>query len=143
MSAFGVILVCIFPNSDWIRKMRTGITPNTDAFHAVMEAPWNSLREFSDTASVQIRSFFWSSFFYIRTEYDLRIQSEYKKIRTKKKTPYLDTFDAVWDFWNSHIISSECFILYSCFENPQIWLTTQFICQVSSIGPCFSDFLWF
>ena len=42
MFVFGVILVRIFPHSDWIslrvqsecRKMRTRIIPNTDAFHA-------------------------------------------------------------------------------------------------------------
>ena len=37
---FGVILVCIFPHSDWISecgKMRTRITPNTDTFYAVMD----------------------------------------------------------------------------------------------------------
>ena len=51
MSVFGVILVCIFPHSDWIRrdisrrvslriqskygKIQTRITPNMDTFHAV------------------------------------------------------------------------------------------------------------
>ena len=45
MSVFGVILVHIFPHSDWIRrdpsskskcgKIRTRITPNTETFHAV------------------------------------------------------------------------------------------------------------
>ena len=46
MSVCGVILVRIFPHSDWIQrvplriqsesgKMRTRITPNTDTFHAV------------------------------------------------------------------------------------------------------------
>ena len=34
--------------------------------------------------SVQIRIFFWSVFSYIRTEYNLRVQSKYKKIRTRK-----------------------------------------------------------
>ena len=34
--------------------------------------------------SVQIRSFFWSVFSCIRTEVNLRIQSEYGKIRTRK-----------------------------------------------------------
>ena len=58
MSIFGVILVCIFPHSDWIRrdtdwirrdtpyllriqsecgKIRTRITPNTDTFYAVYD----------------------------------------------------------------------------------------------------------
>ena len=37
--------------------------------------------------SVQRRSFFWSVFSYIRTEY-LRIQSEYKKIRTRKNSVF-------------------------------------------------------
>ena len=40
MSVFGVILVHIFPHSDWIqRDMRenaTRVTPNSDTFHAVM-----------------------------------------------------------------------------------------------------------
>ena len=42
MSVFGVLLVRIFPHSDWIRiqsecgKMRTRITPNTDTFYAVI-----------------------------------------------------------------------------------------------------------
>ena len=44
MSVFGVILVRIFPHSNWIRidtiqsecgKIRTRITPNTDTFHEV------------------------------------------------------------------------------------------------------------
>ena len=47
MSVFRVILVCIFPHSDWIcclvslhiqskwRKIRTRITPNTNTFYAV------------------------------------------------------------------------------------------------------------
>ena len=43
MSVFGVILVRIFPYSDWIRrdtqsangKIRTRITPNTDTFYTV------------------------------------------------------------------------------------------------------------
>ena len=44
VSVFGVILVRIFPHSDWIRrdmeyecgKLRTRITPNTDTFHTVL-----------------------------------------------------------------------------------------------------------
>ena len=32
VSAFGVILVRIFPHSDWIRKVMTRITPNTGFF---------------------------------------------------------------------------------------------------------------
>ena len=32
VSVFEVILVCIFPHSDW---MRTKITPNTDTFYTV------------------------------------------------------------------------------------------------------------
>ena len=42
VSVFGVILVRIFPHSEWIfriqsecRKIRTRITPNTDTFYAV------------------------------------------------------------------------------------------------------------
>ena len=38
VSVFGVIRVCNFPHSDWIRgdtKIRTRITPNTDTFHSV------------------------------------------------------------------------------------------------------------
>ena len=35
VSIFGVILVLIFPHSDWIRKVMTRITPNTDTFHAL------------------------------------------------------------------------------------------------------------
>ena len=35
MSVFGVILIRIFPHSDWIR---TRITPNTDTFHVVCVA---------------------------------------------------------------------------------------------------------
>ena len=43
--------------------------------------------------NIQIRSFFWSVFFRICTEYsvNLRIQSKYEKIRTRK-TLYLDIF---------------------------------------------------
>ena len=45
--------------------------------------------------NVQIRSFFWSVFSYIRTEsVNLRIQSDHRKIWTIK-TPYLDTFHVV------------------------------------------------
>ena len=48
--------------------------------------------------SVKIRSFSWFVFSYIRLNTEmyvnLRIQSEYRKIRTRK-TPYLDTFQAV------------------------------------------------
>ena len=44
VSVFGVILVRIFPHSDWIRrdteyecgKLRTRIAPNTDTFHTVL-----------------------------------------------------------------------------------------------------------
>ena len=35
VSTFAVFLVRIFPHSDWIRKIRTRRTPNTDTFHAV------------------------------------------------------------------------------------------------------------
>ena len=52
--------------------------------------------------SVQIRSFFWSRFSYIRTEYgNLRIQSVYRKIRTRKNSVFghfshnIDTFNLV------------------------------------------------
>ena len=49
--------------------------------------------------SVQIRSFFWSVFFHIRTEYrEIRIISPYpvqmRENADQKKTPYLDTFYA-------------------------------------------------
>ena len=52
--------------------------------------------------NVRIRSFFWSIFSHIRTEYreiqvSLRIQSECGKIQTRK-TPYLDTFHGVQIF---------------------------------------------
>ena len=38
MSVFGVIMVRIFPHSDWIQ---TRITPNTNAFHAVVQPEVN------------------------------------------------------------------------------------------------------
>ena len=77
MSVFGVILVCIFPHSDRIRrgmeylsifssneqkcgpylriqsecgKMRSRLTPNTDPFHAVkliMDHAWHHLRSWA------------------------------------------------------------------------------------------------
>ena len=44
MSLIGVIVVRIFPHSDWIRKMRTRITPNTEKFYAVSfaELQWRN-----------------------------------------------------------------------------------------------------
>ena len=61
-----------------------------------------SLIDLHCVKSVQVRSFFWSVFFRIRTEYErygeIRsislIQSECGKIRTRN-TPYLDTFHAM------------------------------------------------
>ena len=51
---------------------------------------------FHEMKSVQIRSFFWSVFFGIRTNTErygvsLGIQSECGKIREIEKTPYLDS----------------------------------------------------
>ena len=53
--------------------------------------------------SAQIRSFFWSIFSRIRTEYgeirrDIQYSVRYGKIRTRE-TPYLDTFHAVKVKW--------------------------------------------
>ena len=42
VSVFGVFLVLIFPHSDGCGKIRTGKTPNTNSFHAVIVA-YNSL----------------------------------------------------------------------------------------------------
>ena len=61
--------------------------------------------------SVQIRSFFWSVFSHIRTEYvNLRILSEYGKKRTRK-TPYLHTFHAVTITF-SHSLQFKCSYFY-------------------------------
>ena len=51
--------------------------------------------------SVQIRSYFWSVFSCIRTEYgnllhNLRIQSEYKKIRTRNNSVFGHISRCVW-----------------------------------------------
>ena len=73
--------------------------------------------------SVQIRSYFWSVFSCIRTEYgdlrckspyssriqeiygvNLRIQPEYRKIWTRNITPYLDTLHAVKHVYYDSII---------------------------------------
>ena len=63
-------------------------TPYLDTFLAVTTISLNMCyMDYSKTKhcvkSVQIRSFFWSVFSHIRTEYG------------PEKTPYLDTFDAV------------------------------------------------
>ena len=56
---------------------------------------WNDIYSHC-VKSVQIGSFFWSLLSCIRTEYgvNLRVQSEYRRIRTEK-FPHLDTFHAV------------------------------------------------
>ena len=46
ISMFGVILVRIFPHSDWIR---TTIAPNTDTFHAVLLWFYSQCCGFNDT----------------------------------------------------------------------------------------------
>ena len=58
--------------------------------------------------SVQIRSFFWSVFSHIRTEYgDLLCKSPYSVLMREntdqKKNPYLDTFYTVkyWSMWKT------------------------------------------
>ena len=63
--------------------------------------------------SVQIRSFFWSVFslFELNTEFysvNLCIQSEYRKIRTRK-TPYLDPFHKVFVILKAYLHLREIF----------------------------------
>ena len=62
----------------------------------ISQHPLTLIRRLYCVKSFQIRSFFWSVFSRIRTEYreNLLIQSECGKIRTKK-TPYLDSFYAL------------------------------------------------
>ena len=59
-----------------------------------------NLKHYHCVKCVQIGVFFWSVFSLILTEYfvSLRIESECGKIRTRK-TPYLDTFHAVYITW--------------------------------------------
>ena len=61
-----------------------------------------SLRKSHSMKSVQIRSFFWSVLSCFRTEYgDLLRKSPYsvqiQENMDQKKTPYLDTFQAVYN----------------------------------------------
>ena len=69
VSVFGVILVLIFPHSDWIRrdtriqsecgKMRTRIPPNTDTFYAVCKfiiICWSINFESSSTSIYTVNS---------------------------------------------------------------------------------------
>ena len=144
----GVILVRIFPHSDWIRKdtlylyvfpskcgnIQKRITPTMDTFHAVLRHgkskilkfgtqiqqcftdilqtfkyyfPWKCI--FLTASRVSKYGVFWSVFSCIWTKYgdlriNLRIESKHGKIRTRK-TPYLDSFDAVADissFYGCH-----------------------------------------
>ena len=53
MSVLGVILVCIFPHSDWVR---TRISPNMDTFHAEWPWPWPSQKPFSWSNFLKLRS---------------------------------------------------------------------------------------
>ena len=64
--------------------------------------------------SVQIRSFFWSVFTCIWTEYG------------PEKTPYLDTCHKVppWSEWGSGVSFLRLFILYFLFLIPFLWDTS-------------------
>ena len=70
--------------------------------------------------SIQVRSFFWSVFSRIRTEYgeilvSLCIQSECGEIRTRKNS-YLDTFHAVSSYLHFHILN---ILNMSCSVRPE------------------------
>ena len=70
--------------------------------------------------SIQVRSFFWSVFSRIRTEYgeilvSLCIQSECGKIRTRKNL-YLDTFHAVSSYLHFYILN---ILNMSCSVRPE------------------------
>ena len=92
-------------------KMRTRIIPNMDTFHAVQDAaeyrtntvclfifafPTSSLREKCPNTIQRFSGPYFPAFGLNMEIYgvNLRIQSECRKIRTKK-IPYLDTFHAV------------------------------------------------
>ena len=103
MSVFGVILVRIFPHSDWIR---TRITPNTNTFYPVIfwwKASYlvkNLVFFHAITAKKPLHEkcpkmeFFLARIFPHSYSVSLRFQSECEKYGPEK-TPYMDTFDAV------------------------------------------------
>ena len=60
---------------------------------------WQATRRLHPVLHIRLRS--------LSTEHgvNLRIQSEYGKIRTRKKTPYSDTFHGVTDFTHCFAIT--------------------------------------
>ena len=66
--------------------------------------------------SVQIRSFFWSAFFRISTD----IQLKCGKIRTRKKTSYLDTFHSVIAFNSLNLFRTNARLYFDIFQNVAI-----------------------
>ena len=97
MSVFGVILVRIFPHSDWIR---TRITPNTNTFYPVIFR-WNASYLVKNlvffhaiTAKKPLREkcpnmeFFLAHIFPHSGSVSLRFQSECEKIRTRKNSVF-------------------------------------------------------
>ena len=86
---------CSFQKNYFLENLKIYISKNVNAcsFSGSRETRWKKILIFDSflcnehcMKSVKIRSFFWSVF--------SCIQSEYRKIQTKKN-PYLDTFDAV------------------------------------------------
>ena len=83
-SVVGLIIILLYLSSPWF--MKDVLRTQTDIYDATH---W--------VKSVQIRSFFWSVF--------SCIQSEYRKIRTRKN-PYLNTFHTVTIWENSYFTKS-------------------------------------
>ena len=99
MSVFGVILVCIFPDSDWIR---TRITLNTDTFHAVksfndmFDGTEVSLAENVVSSQRQI----WEPCQTFKMEHFANIINGWKLLTIFAETPFLD----VWKVLNMSLV---------------------------------------